>query len=367
MTILFIFCLVGHSQIRIKMQKENGVYSIPCMVNGLRMKFIFDTGASTVTISLFEATFMLKNGYLHESDLRGSSFAQLANGQIVENTIINLKEVEIGGIKLQNIEAAIVNNLEAPLLLGQTLIEKLGKIQIENDELIILSTSNNSTSESCTEALKLIYKAQGYYKNRLKSLCLETYQKAYDLCFNMFTPDNIMQMAICYQQSENAEIAIEYYQKAISKYLAYENTIMFDSSKLSFAYQSLGSTFIDKLDYYNAQLNLEKALAFAIKDNELALIYYDFGSLLAKQSKHFEAIDFLKKSTVYYLKYLDKTLEEVSLGKVKDDLLAEIFYNLSVNYGKINNISQRNINISRSALCGNESAIEFCKNNKIIY
>ena len=78
------------------MKKENGVYTTPCVVNGLRLRFIFDTGASNVSLSLTEAIFMLKNGYLNESDLHGSSYSQIANGDIVENTSVTLNEIEIG-------------------------------------------------------------------------------------------------------------------------------------------------------------------------------------------------------------------------------------------------------------------------------
>ena len=47
--IIFLLLLIpftATSQIKIQMQEDGGVYKIPCEVNGLRMKFIFDTGAS---------------------------------------------------------------------------------------------------------------------------------------------------------------------------------------------------------------------------------------------------------------------------------------------------------------------------------
>ena len=116
--ILIIFATVAKSQIRIKMQKEGGVFMTPCTINGLKLRFIFDTGASNVSISLSEASFMIKNGYLLENDLQGLSYSQLANGAIIENTTVNLREVEIGGIKIYNVEAKIIHDLNAPLLLG---------------------------------------------------------------------------------------------------------------------------------------------------------------------------------------------------------------------------------------------------------
>jgi len=110
---------------------EGGTFSIPCKINGVEMDFIFDTGATNVSISLSEAIFLLKNDRLEESDLIGISNAQLANGEIIENTIINIRELELFDRKLENVRATIVNNLNAPLLLGQSAISKLGKIEID--------------------------------------------------------------------------------------------------------------------------------------------------------------------------------------------------------------------------------------------
>jgi len=142
--IIFFSCTVFmypklNAQVRITMINKNGVYEIPCTVNGLKLHFIFDTGSSSVALSLTVAEFMIKNGYLNKSDLKGSSYFQIANGTIIKNTTVTLKELDIGGIKLYNVEATIVHNIHAPLLLGQSAIKKLGKIEISGDELIILN------------------------------------------------------------------------------------------------------------------------------------------------------------------------------------------------------------------------------------
>ena len=161
--ILWIFLLVTFSssvfaQTKIMMQKEGGVYTIPCKVNGVQLKFIFDTGASNVTISLTEALFMIKNGYLSKDDIYGSSYAQLANGDITENTEILLREIVIADLKLYNVRASIVHELAAPLLLGQTAIAKLGKIQLDGNELTVLTQGSNSYDYSNSYATNNSYK-----------------------------------------------------------------------------------------------------------------------------------------------------------------------------------------------------------------
>ena len=42
--------------------KESGVCKVKFDINGLPLHFVFDTGVSDVTISMVEATFMMKNG-----------------------------------------------------------------------------------------------------------------------------------------------------------------------------------------------------------------------------------------------------------------------------------------------------------------
>lgn len=135
----------GYSQTVIKMEKVNGVFVMPCKVNGLSLKFIFDTGASDVSISLTEALFMLKNGYLSKNDLSGTEYYRIANGDIQEGTKITLKQIEIGKLKLYNVKASIVHSLSAPLLLGQTALSKLGKIEFDyaNNTLTIKDGPND--------------------------------------------------------------------------------------------------------------------------------------------------------------------------------------------------------------------------------
>ena len=115
----------------IKMEKDGGVYKVPCKVNGLALKFIFDTGASNVSISSAEAVFMLKHGYLRADDLGGSEYYRIANGDIAEGTKVVLRKIEIGDKTLYNVEASIVNSIDAPLLLGQSVMERLGQFTFD--------------------------------------------------------------------------------------------------------------------------------------------------------------------------------------------------------------------------------------------
>ena len=88
------------SQNILKMQRESGVRYVWIEINGIPLKFIFDTGASSICISQVEAMLLYKQG------------------NISEGMKINLRRVKIGNQILNNVEALVVGSDNAPLLLG---------------------------------------------------------------------------------------------------------------------------------------------------------------------------------------------------------------------------------------------------------
>lgn len=154
-------------RIALKMDSVAGIYQVPCYVNGVKMNFIFDTGASNVCISLTEAMFLVKNGYLDDEDLIGKSRMLIADGNVMENMDINLHSIEVAGILLTDVKATIVGSLNAPLLLGQSALRRLGKIEIEGDSVFITPKDGKVNST--------ITKSEGKTYNPPKFEQIETY------------------------------------------------------------------------------------------------------------------------------------------------------------------------------------------------
>lgn len=145
----------GYSQTAIKMENRDGVYYVPCSVNGLNLQFIFDTGAGDVSISLSEALFMLKNGYMQSDDLISTQKYQIANGDIAEGTKINIRELKIGDRTLYNVEASIVHSLTAPLLLGESAIKRFGTVTIDYTQNLLYLGANNSNNNGNTSKISV--------------------------------------------------------------------------------------------------------------------------------------------------------------------------------------------------------------------
>ncbi len=121
-------------EIVVPFRNENGVKYVPVKVNGVGFEMIFDTGCSGTLISLAEADYLYKKGLLTRDDILGKTKSQIADGSIVENMVVNLEEVVIDDkIRCVNVQATVSNNIDAPLLLGNEVLDRLAIIAIDNE------------------------------------------------------------------------------------------------------------------------------------------------------------------------------------------------------------------------------------------
>ena len=116
----------------------NNLVSLPVTINGMGVEMIFDTGASSTTISLQEAQYLAKHGKLEEDDILGVQKFGTADGKTSEGLIIKLKELVIGNkITVSNTYATVVMNQEAPLLLGGSVFTQFREVSVDREEHIV--------------------------------------------------------------------------------------------------------------------------------------------------------------------------------------------------------------------------------------
>ena len=118
----------------------SGVFEVPVIINGvLKLFFIIDTGASETQISPDVFLTLYRSKTIDESDkLPGKEFV-FADGSSAFSDRYMLRSVEIGGIEIKNVSVSISSSIEAPILLGQNLLSRLGNFRIDynNKKLII--------------------------------------------------------------------------------------------------------------------------------------------------------------------------------------------------------------------------------------
>lgn len=359
-TLLFLIILLSVNSIAqkvIHMEDTNGVYRIACSVNGAKMKMIFDTGASAVSLSETMANFLYDNGYISKEDVLGTSKSQTADGAIHNNVVINIKDIEISGLHLKNVRAVVISSQNAPLLLGQTAIQKLGQISLNGDKLII----NDYEGDYSDEEIERIGKqADMHYNEGHYYSVIELYLKIID--YDVLTTHGYYQLVVSYSETKQYEDCIKYGKEWEKKYRDEEPTgdaaviyyIIASSLALSDK-EKEAIPYMEKAALINGKLGLPlgddyTSIAFAYMKDDVTM-----------------AITYFKKALKeYFVSYKTSEKEINSKGIDNKEIGKCLFLYAYALYGKNDRTSGDYI-MGLSAKCNYDDAIQFCYNNNINY
>jgi hypothetical protein len=208
--LVVISCIQSTAQsTQVPMHQVGGVYMVDCTLNTIPLKFIFDSGASTCQIGLTEALFLFKNGHLTEEDVLDDVQLRIADGSSIEGLRINIKSLEVGGNYYSDIDAVIVKDLNAPLLLGQNILSTNAVVIIDYDNL----TLNFLDEEQAKLVRKVVndpyYFEKEAYKQQTNQIllqdCLDSIgQITSDLMYRIKQLEKLSESL--YNQAENCQI-----------------------------------------------------------------------------------------------------------------------------------------------------------------
>lgn len=367
--------MVATAQVTIQMEKDGGVYKVPCTVNGVKMKFIFDTGASVVSISQTMAQFLLDGEYLSESDIKGSGQSQVADGSIVNHANIVLHDIEIGGMHLHNIDAVVIEGQNAPLLLGQSAISELGRFSIDGNRLIIDYGNSALTDEQIAELEEQIGR---YIKERSFAAaidCLIRIDEAVGL-----SEYGLDKLCFCYNMNQNYFECIQSCNRWLSEFESNGSA----GNKLT-VYEYLADSYFDGFENYssallwyqkkldileNADLTEDLGPKFYSTnyDKELIastclLIAYCYRYL----GMYFLAEDSYKRAIKVWCLCANVSLDDLPKGKIQDEFLGLLLSCYSTCCYEQNKSSEGDELVILSAQCGYEPSISFCQEYNINY
>ena len=362
---LCVICFVGKAQTVIQMEEYGGVYRIPCKVNGAKMKLIFDTGADKVCLSLSMANYLYDNDYITDEDIVGSGSSTVADGSIVNHIKIIIKDIEIQGIHLKNVEAIVMDGQEAPLLLGQSAIKKLGKYSISGSKLILGSDNTNKRIALSQQAI-----------DSIEAIAFDAANKGY---FNvaveqyglLYKNDNLTSYgkkwyAWFLQQSGNYEDALEIYLSI------QDNIEEGDSDEKTDLYYSIANCYYDLKIYDKAIPYYEKTRYFtSLKWEGIGL-----SSVLSIYSSYTEMGNYnmaqkVVDDNIYnYLK--EKGFKRTDCWELnKKDEIVGLLYNMRAfaysEYYAENHPHEIEYYLILSAAWGYDKSITYCNNVNLDY
>lgn len=122
----------------VKLVSVGGVYEVPVSLNDvLKINVILDSGAADVSIAPEVALTLIRTGTINKTDLLSGKVYRFADGSTAKSERFNLKSIKIGNKEFKNIPCIIAKSIEAPMLLGQSLLMRLGKYTIDYKKGVI--------------------------------------------------------------------------------------------------------------------------------------------------------------------------------------------------------------------------------------
>lgn len=355
-----LFSIFVFSQKVITMEPFGSLFRVSCSVNGARMKMIFDTGASAVSLSESMASYLYDNDYITKDDIIGKTKVSTASGQIVDAVRVNLKDIEIQGIHLKNVEATVTSGQDVPLLLGQSAIQQLGKVTLDGNKLIIQGYSDEQVYDKEAELYDRIesdFEDGSWASLRENILSLEKYEELGSRYLSFLVLAN--------STLGNDQETINIGKRWLSKY-QFNNDESEDDDYWR-VYYNMAYSYNRLHDDQNALSCYEKSLNY-IHDNPY--LYGNISSIIStfyfKLGNYYTSISYCKKAIQNFCKSLKITKNQMAQGLKKDGCLSEALYNYSLCEFKLQRDSEGDYLMYISSKCGSKDADDYCRENKII-
>ena len=110
---------------------RRGHFSLTATVNGAPTRFVVDTGASLVALTLDDA----RAAGIGRSELIFNQVTQTANGRVRFASVM-LREVRVEQLSIENVPAAVIENLDQSLL-GMSFLKRLKSFEMREGALTI--------------------------------------------------------------------------------------------------------------------------------------------------------------------------------------------------------------------------------------
>ena len=110
----------------------NGHFMVEAWVDGAEIEFLVDTGASTVLLSAEDASRL----GMQPGSLDFTAAFETANG-VARAAPIILRELRIGSLELDDVNAAVMETPMSVSLLGMSALSRLDGYEVDGDRMIL--------------------------------------------------------------------------------------------------------------------------------------------------------------------------------------------------------------------------------------
>ena len=355
--VLLASILTARAQVTVLMEPVgNGNYRIDCTVNGASMRMIFDTGASNVHLSRSAANYLLENGYLEVKDIKGQSYSRIADGSLTPNLNVIINDIGIGGVHIKNVAASIdLSENAAPLLLGMSVIQSLGKITLDGPHLTI-----EKTNYTKADLQKLSEDANAFLKSGNYSAALNSYMRISNV--HELDKEQMHNVAICYYH-------LQQYDESLAMSFEWIEDFNKGNERIPKEILELIANNLTGLNEYKEAISCyESLLEYEHTTATEGITYIAYIAELYRLLKNYDnAITYIRSAISNYRRIKGINIQDIQKGYVKDDFLGALFYSYGSIFLDAGKQKEALNMIVTAAKCGDLQSIQICEEHKIRY
>ncbi|MEL6688152.1 MAG: TIGR02281 family clan AA aspartic protease [Pseudomonadota bacterium] len=116
----------------ITIPRSNGQFFTHGRVNSGTVRFLIDTGASTVALTAMDA----QKAGIRMRDLTFDRPVDTANGRTM-GASVKLRDVSLGGVRVTNVDAIVLQEGLSISLLGMSFLGELQKVEVTQNQMVL--------------------------------------------------------------------------------------------------------------------------------------------------------------------------------------------------------------------------------------
>lgn len=135
--IILLSCSAAGAK-EVQLTDRGGIYTLPLKINGaITLEFMVDTGTPEVVVPDDIASTLIQSGAIKDSDFLAGTPYKMADGSVLKSAEFNMREVEIAGMKINNVRCSVDSQVPE-LVAGESLLNRFDSWELDNARHVLL-------------------------------------------------------------------------------------------------------------------------------------------------------------------------------------------------------------------------------------
>lgn len=326
---LLAFLISANAQTVIPLSPAGeGKYMLDATLNGVGVKTYYTEESWFASVSTTTYLFLYENGYIADADVKGMTVLKMPNGSTEKAGSFVIRNLRIGNVIVKDLPAFVIKKQNVPLIVGNSSFDCFGEVVLQDNKLLIYDGIERASDDvQLAQSGQIISPKDSLRQAAQAHMDAKRYTAA----------------ALCYEELMDMEELSQYEEY---QYILLLNRLERNNDILALAERWLAA-------YGGKTSNLDYKVYEALADS------------YARRGSKMNAISAYENAVSAYYAMFNITEKDLLKNDRQDTTLGYTLFNLARVYAANGNLLKSQHNYFLSSKCGNEAAIDVCREYKI--